>query len=254
MLPGIFPIAPMMAVAWSLSYELCFYLTMPLLFLGLRLQSWPRTARIALFFGLSAGWLVLFGTGWTGHPRLIMFGCGILLRELVHLRFKWSGPGNFAAALLFAAAIAVSATAGRPIVTRCCGSIITSSVTNLGVLFAGTLILGYFAFGTTGWLSRFLSWDWLRWFGNMSYSYYLIHGLILHLVKTVADYLAFPRMGPVGFVAFCSICFVGAAAGSAMLFLAVEKRFSLTRRAMTPSRHEVPPPWHSPEEVLRRLV
>src|SRR5262249_13825313 len=40
-LPGIFDLPVLVTVSWSLSYELFFYLTLPLLVLLLKLRCWP---------------------------------------------------------------------------------------------------------------------------------------------------------------------------------------------------------------------
>jgi peptidoglycan/LPS O-acetylase OafA/YrhL len=57
MLPGILPIVPLITVAWSLSYELSFYLTLPLLIKWLHIPAWPRPARIAFFLALATACL-----------------------------------------------------------------------------------------------------------------------------------------------------------------------------------------------------
>jgi exopolysaccharide production protein ExoZ len=80
-------------------------------------------------------------------------------------------------------------------------------------------------------LSRMLSADWLRVLGNISYSFYLIHGfvtvacvrLLAHVLTSLdrPNLIFWATIAPVFFLAFC----VGAA-----LFLAVEKPFSLKVR------------------------
>jgi exopolysaccharide production protein ExoZ len=89
MLPGILPIDPLIIVAWSLSYELCFYLTLPLLIRWLRISAWPRPARIAFFLALAAACLWPAVPALGRHARLCMFACGILLRETSGWRFRW---------------------------------------------------------------------------------------------------------------------------------------------------------------------
>ena len=73
-----------------------------------------------------------------------------------------------------------------------------------------------------------LSWRYLRWFGNMSYSYYLVHGLIvvfclraLFLVSSGNDLSFWLCLVPV---------FAFSALGGALLFLFVEKPYSLQQQ------------------------
>src|SRR5262249_31376257 len=49
LLPGIFPIESMITVTWSLSYELFFYLTIPILIASTRMRYWRRFHRVLLF-------------------------------------------------------------------------------------------------------------------------------------------------------------------------------------------------------------
>lgn len=86
LLPGLFPIEPMIAVAWSLSYEMFYYLVIPVVIALLRLRGWPRGARMAAFLGvaiLGIAYAFQFGGG---HVRLVMFVAGILLFETLESR------------------------------------------------------------------------------------------------------------------------------------------------------------------------
>jgi peptidoglycan/LPS O-acetylase OafA/YrhL len=232
MLPGIFPITPMITVAWSLSYELGFYLTMPLVFRYLKLAAWPKPARIGFFLAVCAVWLTL-PAGLAGHRRMVMFGCGILLYETIQIRPAWSRFGNYAAPVMFFATLTLIGVHSQTAVTLYCGPVITHPALQSAFLFASTFALGYSALGDPGWLSKAFSWDWLRWFGNISYSYYLFHGLVLHLLLTALVAAGLPaHLSAAAFVALCAICFAATVAGSVVMFLAVEKRFSFAARAV----------------------
>lgn len=243
MLPGIFAITPMISVAWSLSYELCFYLTIPLLFSWLNLAAWRRRTRVSFFLFLCAGWLALWRAGLTVHPRLIMFGCGILLCEAVQANLGQVRFGSFAALALFIIALTLAGLRGQPALTQGSVPIVTNSAFSRVLLFVSTFALGYFTLGGTGWLAKWFSWNWLRWFGNMSYSYYLFHGLILSFLKPVAEFVGLPqRLSPVAFLALCVACFAATVLGSAVVFLTIEKRFSFrTRTAGVAGAHLLEP-------------
>src|SRR5207245_8763379 len=49
LLPGILNIRPIISVAWSLSYEFFFYLTLPLVISLARMRQWKRNHRLAEF-------------------------------------------------------------------------------------------------------------------------------------------------------------------------------------------------------------
>ena len=84
-------------------------------------------------------------------------------------------------------------------------------------------------------LARLFSWSPLRWLGNMSYSYYLIHGLALK-----AAFLAMSVLMPGAafgswfFWALMPVMFALTLLPSAALFLAVERPFSLAPGAPRP--------------------
>jgi peptidoglycan/LPS O-acetylase OafA/YrhL len=68
----------------------------------------------------------------------------------------------------------------------------------------------------------------------MSYSFYLVHGLMLNVLKAALDFARLPESLPaVAVIALFMLAFAFATAGSAVLFLAVEKPFSLRRGSTT---------------------
>jgi peptidoglycan/LPS O-acetylase OafA/YrhL len=105
------------------------------------------------------------------------------------------------------------------------------------VLFAGFSIFVYCCLNAAGSLKRVFSWKPLRWLGNMSYSYYLVHGLTLkafgmlvHRAFSVpANSTAFFWIGlPMGLIMTLLT--------STILFLLVEKRFSFSSHSSRVSR------------------
>jgi peptidoglycan/LPS O-acetylase OafA/YrhL len=199
--------------------------------------AWPHPVRAIFWLCISGAHLALIGAGWLSHPRLIMFTCGILLRETIHRRIGWERFGNFAALAGFALALAFIGVGDIPIVARFCGPVVTRSSFALGSLFVSTYALGYYALGGNDLLAKWFSWDWLRWFGNISYTYYLTHGLVLHFLKVVLGFLHLPaRLSPLSYLALCCLSIVTTVLGSSAVFLAVEKRFSFSKRSTRASR------------------
>jgi peptidoglycan/LPS O-acetylase OafA/YrhL len=98
---------------------------------------------------------------------------------------------------------------------------------------ASTLLCLYGVFGG-GLLSRVFSWDWLRWTGNFSYSFYLCHGLALHALRLLIG--AAIGEHPVSTPTYLLLLACGLAIallGSALMFVFVEKPLSLPIRKGT---------------------
>jgi len=104
-----------------------------------------------------------------------------------------------------------------------------------------TWLVGHFSFAENGWLNQVLGWDWLRWFGNESYSFYLTHGLVLHLVRVIANHFGLATLSPPAYLILCMMSFGAAAVFAGGVFLLVEKRFSfrksLVRPVIQPGEH-----------------
>ena len=233
LIPGIFPIVPFVTVAWSLSYEIFFYLTLPILLRALGFSRWPRQARIWSVASACVLYFVVSYYGILERPRIVMFGCGILLRETIGYGFRWTRAGSCAAIALFVLALAFCGVAPAGIWDPR-GVAPENAIVLLGVLFAGTYALCYFALRGDGFLATWLSKDWIRWFGNMSYSFYLVHGLMLQALKRGLDLAGLPAfLPPVLVVALFALALALATAGSAIMFLLIEKPFSLQHRHAT---------------------
>lgn len=222
LLPGMLPIQPIVEVAWSLSYELFYYLVMPALIAVAALRRRSRAWRIGFFLVVLGLGLLLAGIH-GGPVRLSLFLAGVLLHEILgrwpHLRPHgvWAWLGWVLAALVMLLPMPGPA---------------------LQAVRAAGLCLG---FGLVCWVcfrepasaaARWLcAWP-LRWLGNMSYSYYLVHGLALHGFFMVAG-----RIWPAGESQHAAALWMLVPALactlllSALLFLAVERPLSLSNAA-----------------------
>lgn len=218
LLPGLFPIEPLITVSWSLSYEMFYYLAIPLVIglFGLRVRSMKWRA---VFFSLitisTASYCAFHG----GHIRLIMFVSGILLHEAIASE-KISPPGSRMALLamifgLMSTTLPIPGSAGY--------------VLKILILFISFFMLCFTCFGhPTAWVAKAFCWSPLRWLGNMSYSYYLIHGLALK-----GGFMVFSRFhhsaefAPLIFWGLLPAMFALTLIPSAALFLLVERPFSL---------------------------
>ena len=168
LLPGIFDIRPLITVAWSLSYEVFYYLTIPIVIALLGLRRWGRLPRVLFFLGASVAWFVTCYVVQGEHLRLVMFLAGILLYEAVDAgRGRATGALGLPALALATVAMAVVHARGYDGTWR------------FVALYACFFVLCLSCFAGGGTATRWFSWSPLRWWGNMSYSYYLVHGLAL---------------------------------------------------------------------------
>jgi len=202
-------------VSWSLSYEMFYYLAIPLLIVAFRLRERSVRWRV-LFFTVVLALSTVYCIAFSGPLRLVMFIAGIYLHEsLDRLPAPVSLIGMVA--LLFAL--------GAPLLPQI-------ALLRTGVLFFGFFLLCLSCFaGPGGRLARAFSVTPLRWLGNMSYSYYLIHGLALKGAFSALAILMPPApIGSLFFWAWLAPMFVLTLIPGAALFLLIERPCSLTRQ------------------------
>jgi peptidoglycan/LPS O-acetylase OafA/YrhL len=107
------------------------------------------------------------------------------------------------------------------------------------LLFVSFFVFTFACFDSQGVLKRIFSWRPLRWLGNMSYSYYLIHALTVN-----AAAMALARVYPTDnksqalYWALLPLIFFLTLITSTALFVLVERRFSLVHK---PRKQTAPP-------------
>jgi len=238
LLPGLFPrIDPIMNVAWSLSFEAFFYIATPLVIASLGLRGWSSRQRCALMLVLALGmmaWCARYG----GPVRLIMFLAGILTYEWVEQLERRIDARLAALGLTIALAAAGlldayeksgvwHVRAGEP-----------RELLQVGLLFVGYFLLCACCFShDRNFFVRVFSWRPLRWLGNMSYSYYLIHALgVKALLLGMGVLFPAVALSGVAFVAFLPLAFICSLIGPLALFLLVERPYSLATPQPRPAR------------------
>jgi exopolysaccharide production protein ExoZ len=225
LLPGLFPIEPMISVAWSLSYEFFFYLTLPVLVLALRLQRWQPRTRV-IFWTTAAS---LFVASWfllrPQAPRMLAFIAGILVYEGLHSFGSRSAPGRWKE--WTALVLALAAFASFPFLEPLPDGELYRTI--ISAIAFGFLVLTLFR--AEGPLRPAFSWTPMRWLGNMSYSYYLIHALAINACALVLQKVL-PQSLQTAFMFWLMMLpvFVATLVASTLLFALVEKPFSLVAR------------------------
>ena len=230
LIPGIVPIEPLISVAWSLSYEFAFYILLPILVYRLAFRERSARSRV-LWMCVPA--LVLVTAALIhplAHKRMLMFLAGMWAfeaRNSAWFRSRLTRRAEFAVGLLFVlsfpAIVVCSATPAGPDIW---------SWSALGVLFVTDFWVVLYVTGFDGWMKSLCSVAALRWLGNISYSFYLLHGLTLKVMATVlAVVLPSSSHGALVYWGMLVLAFPAAFVTSTVLYAAVEKPLSLRRRA-----------------------
>lgn len=217
MLPGVFAFEPLMAVAWTLSWEMAFYLVLGIAVPALRMAEWPRHARVGLILaGIAcltwASHGLPDGIGPFSSPLpALPFLFGMLLFEAEDAG-AWSVPGG--AGLV---AGLVSLTIGHWFSPSPLGRTLMETVA-LSLLCSA-------AFRGNNRAAAAMSIEALRWLGNMSYSYYLVHGLVVVAAFRGSAWLLGGGFDAWTFWPLAGLMFVASLVPSLMVFVAVERRW-----------------------------
>ena len=233
LLPGLFNIEPIITVAWSLSYEFFYYLFIPFLVALVMMRLWSKSARVIFFLVLAALLIGFSLTGYFHHLRLMMFIPGILLYEALHsyglgerLKSGFDYPVLFLLLITFPVIYILSGQPGQASLLLHLSRL--GDIGRVVVLFVSFFFLTLGCLSSQGLLKALFSYAPLRWYGNMSYSYYLIHGLTLKGVALGLMWIMPPGgNSPAIFWALLPIAFFLTLLTSTILFVFVEKRFSL---------------------------
>lgn len=227
MLPGIFDIDPIMTVAWSLSFEMFLYLSLPLFIYLFNLRDWSAKNRILLLITISLICFYFVMIGHSSHDKvieynspdkMILFISGMLAFEITQsLRIKFNSYFVRSSFLITIATLL---------------ALRYFSVAHVFVLL--TLFVGFFftfasCLNEETLLNRLCTTTILRYFGNMSYSYYLIHGITLKCFFLILATIIPPshQWDIVLYFAFFPV-FALTWITSTILFVLVEKPASLT--------------------------
>lgn len=240
LLPGMLDMKPLIPATWSLSYELCFYIAIPIIVFTLRLSRWSRKQRCVLWCSLLClhilyvlalpKTLPAYRYQDNNFLRFGMFFGGMLVFEVLssHRGSRWLTTSR----QTLLSVIGIVAGSGYFWFVLHTVNVekppIFHFVTKAVLIFIAYTSLALATLVDNGIWKRIFSNDWLRWMGNISYSLYLIHGILLNGIVVVALHLGIVRAHPyIASVALFPVCVVATAAVSTLLFLAVEKPLSL---------------------------
>jgi exopolysaccharide production protein ExoZ len=240
LLPGIADIQPLIPAAWSLSYEISFYLAIPIVVQLLRMSLWSRLHRC--LFWTSLLWLHLLCVLLLGRKLPVYH-----YQSNDYLRFGMFLAGMLTFEVLDSASGSIWLTIKRQRWLSLLGSVTGLAYILIVIHFAGVedappsyaaakaalIFITYtsLALGTlceNGIWKNVFSNVWLRWTGNISYSVYLIHGIVLNMVIAVLLHESAVRAHPlVSAVILFPVSIVVTLAISTALFVLIEKPLSL---------------------------
>jgi exopolysaccharide production protein ExoZ len=217
LLPGLFPITPISAVNWSLSYEWWFYSGITVLFGTLALGRLQPRIRVSIILAAGTALVLASAENVSWAPiRALSLLSGMLLAEAERAALKPPHLLVVLAALFLSFFLSIS-------------GFLTEWQTAV-LLAASFFAVCHFSFFHESVLSRSLSFPWLRRFGNISYSFYLVHGFAVVAFAQIVLRVAAPSSLDGIFWLALPPAFFGALLASGLLFLAVEKPFSLQTR------------------------
>ena len=218
LMPGIFDVVPIITVAWSLSYEFFYYIFSPVLLSFFSMRLWLPKYR-ALFFILMSIFLFAYFSIDSKHVRLLMFVPGILVFEVLENSLPVKIPSIGMVFLIFIFFVLV-----------CFKYFGVDGLLKYIFLFLFLFLFFLDCFSPKSFSYRLFSTSYLRWFGNMSYSYYLIHGLSLKAAFMFLSYF-FPVYYDSNVIVWMLLVpfFIFTLIPSLVLFVFIEKPYSLIR-------------------------
>ncbi|HEV2911714.1 MAG TPA: acyltransferase [Pyrinomonadaceae bacterium] len=247
LLPGLLDIKPIITVAWSLSYEFFYYLLIPFLVVVLGMRRWARSLRVLFFLAVSALYTIYCMVGAHSRIHLLMFVSGILLFEAMHT-YGVAERGStrldyvalFVLLLTFPLIYAVTDRPDLLPFLNSSGEI--KDIYRVLILYVSFWLFTLCCFRSRSLLKRMFSWTPLRWLGNMSYSYYLIHALTLKGIALVVLRISPPApLATAVFWVGLPVFFFMTLVSSTLLFITIEKRFSISRPASRSSKSDAAP-------------
>lgn len=237
LLPGVFPIQPIITVSWTLSYDVFIYAALPILVQTLGMREWKPRNRV-LFFLAIAIIHIIYCLSISGRLlRMLLFISGIILYELMNSYKMWkslSKSNEWLAIVGFVfivLPIIYIFDIQHDILPEFFGTVEDTRHYRVITLAATVwfFLLACFR-STNGILHRILTWRPLIWIGNVSFSLFLAHSLVLNFFELALKKII-PQQPttPLLFWFILPIAYSMAFIAATVLYVTVEKPFSLEK-------------------------
>lgn len=204
-------------VTWSLFFEVSFYVSFPLL--------WLVSGRNLLRFVVMAlAGVVLLAFVGDNYARFAMFIAGVALKTMPQRMAHWLRHA-VSERIVFVLYLIAAAT---------------FMYTKQFIQFLPLFLIPSFLFidravHGEGWLNRIFSNKWLRYFGNISFSFYIYHPLGLGIAHLALD--GYERLTDIGYlVLFTAVSFGTSLVLATLSYVGVERLYFTSRRHVTVAR------------------
>jgi len=218
LLPGMLDIKPLITVSWTLSYEAFFYFALPVLFAVTNFRGVKPKNR-TLILGLSVLCYWAFCMVWdVGISRISVFALGCLAYEVKDTipKFKLA---TLTGIFFFTLSLSTTYAYVADMIGYKTNYLI--STVSLFVFYNCVMI-------TNSRINKVFSYRYFRWYGNISYSYFLFHGLCLKIIFYVFAKYYPPGHNQVGlYFGLAPVCLIMTILLSTAFYLCVEYPFSL---------------------------
>lgn len=227
LLPGFMNPGPIITVSWTLGYLVLMYITVPLLVMWLKMSCWETWKRVALILSLAVLWFSAHIIFPDLTVRATAYFFGMLIYEAVKSRQYSAGLSRMGE--VFAIAIMLMSLVLLYRLTHQMLGFLPGAVRLAGLYWQLVLFTGFFgftvyAFKYDGILKLFLNMRLFRFMGQISYSYYLFHGLTLKGIQFFLKSTTASGTNPVLFWSLLPLTFLATLASSSILYFFVERR------------------------------
>jgi exopolysaccharide production protein ExoZ len=198
LLGGTFNITPIIAVSWTITYLVSFYLFVPPLVIGTRMNSWCGWQRVTFLLALAAVWLTLCAWLPGLSSRAVMFVPGMLIYEAsrsLRIRATLSRWGEAQAVAILVLSFVLLNLQNKGFLGFLPGISVLRNYYWYAILAGGLFSFCLHCFAYDGHLKGVFSLTPLRCLGHMSYSYYLLHGVTLKALALSAAILVPAQVG-----------------------------------------------------------
>jgi peptidoglycan/LPS O-acetylase OafA/YrhL len=178
---------PIITVSWAITYLVLAYTLLPLLVMGLRMKRWSQSNRI---LGIISGvflWLALCHYWKFLSPRLVVIAVGMLIHEALS-RKTFTNPffrqREGTAVVVWIFSLTVWYVANQRMWELFPETFFPGFYHYL-FLYCGLFYICMYSLAYDGILRRFLSTSILKLLGEISYCFYLLHGVTLKAAELV---------------------------------------------------------------------
>jgi peptidoglycan/LPS O-acetylase OafA/YrhL len=229
LIPGFFGRPPIVGIAWSLTYEMLFYLLLPLLIFTTGLRRRGFFTRLTCLLLVATG-LLLFAYHVQFHERTVMFISGMVVREvLVRCRYALPRPRLTEGVAIAGVCVAVGYMALWRGPMPFTNVEFPQSFWRALVLATAFPAMIATSLGVNGIFRAVFEFRPFRRLGEVSYSFYLLHNLTMRVALAWLIPHVTPAMAGGFYFLAMPMAFLVCLVPGLVLYALIERPFSLRR-------------------------